>query len=239
MKKITLFLLAGFVALCASATDYVGTTTVETSLTSLPSEGTVFSVNQNSNGTYTASLGFNFNFRGYELSVDDVVFENMNGTTGSDGYTTLMGVKQISMLEVSGLGDMIPEWLLPYVGSAFDRQIVMNFNARCNGIDAVAAIDFVLNFGINIPMLGINYDIINTPVLVTFVGKADGEEPPVALKGDVNGDGSVDINDMNILINILLDLDSADNYDGRAFVTDDDRVDIDDVNMLVNIMLNQ
>ena len=239
MNKFTLLLLAAFCALCASATDYVGTTVVETNLTALPSEGTVLSIVQNANGQYNASLAINFNFRGYELSVDDVTFENMGGTTGSDGYTTITGTKQISLLNVSGLGDMIPEFLLPYVGSALDRQIVMNFNARFNGVNAMATVDFNLNFGINIPMLGINYDIINTPVLVTFEGQSQGEEPPVTLKGDVDGNGSVDIDDMNILINILLDFDSADNYGGRAYITDDNQVDINDVNMLVNILLEQ
>ena len=239
MNRFTLLLLAAFCVLCASATDYVGTTVVETSLTAMPSEGTVLSIVKNANGQYDASLVISFNFRGYELSVDDVTFENMSGTTGSDGYTTITCTKQISMLDVSGLGNMIPQWLLPYLGSALDRPIVMNFNARFNGVYAAATVDFNLNLGINIPMLGIDYDIINTPVLVSFEGQSQGEEPPVTLKGDVDGNGTVDIDDMNILINILLSFDSADNYDGRADITADDQVDINDVNMLVNILLEQ
>ena len=58
-------------------------------------------------------------------------------------------------------------------------------------------------------------------------------------KGDVNNDGFVDINDVNILINIILDRDSADNYNGRALITDDNIVDIADVNELVNLILTQ
>ncbi len=58
-------------------------------------------------------------------------------------------------------------------------------------------------------------------------------------KGDVNNDGFVDINDVNILINIILDRDSADNYNGRALITDDNTVDIADVNELVNLILTQ
>ncbi|MBQ9216785.1 MAG: M6 family metalloprotease domain-containing protein [Muribaculaceae bacterium] len=60
------------------------------------------------------------------------------------------------------------------------------------------------------------------------------------LRGDVNGDGSVDVGDINILINIMLGKDSADNYDGRAYVTDGDTsIDVADVNVVVNIMLGK
>ena len=58
-------------------------------------------------------------------------------------------------------------------------------------------------------------------------------------QGDVNGDGRADIDDVNILINIILDYDSVDNYDGRANVDGTGNVDIDDVNVLINIILNQ
>ena len=57
------------------------------------------------------------------------------------------------------------------------------------------------------------------------------------LPGDVNGDGTVDIADVNIVINIMLGMDSADKYDGRAYITSDDIVDIADVNAAINIML--
>ncbi len=58
------------------------------------------------------------------------------------------------------------------------------------------------------------------------------------LRGDVNGDGNVDITDINILINIVLGIDSADNYDGRAYINDDSSVDISDVNLAISLMLN-
>ncbi len=59
------------------------------------------------------------------------------------------------------------------------------------------------------------------------------------VKGDINGDGLVDIDDVNILINIILENDSADRYDGRAYITDDDDIDIEDVNVLINLILTQ
>ena len=60
------------------------------------------------------------------------------------------------------------------------------------------------------------------------------------LRGDVNGDGSVDVADVNIIINIMLGKDTADNYAGRACVTEGDTdVDVADVNTIINIMLGK
>ncbi|MBO4870918.1 MAG: M6 family metalloprotease domain-containing protein [Muribaculaceae bacterium] len=63
-------------------------------------------------------------------------------------------------------------------------------------------------------------------------------EPP-ALEGDINLDGIVDITDVNILINIILQRDLAENYDRRPYITDDNVVDISDVNAVINIILAQ
>lgn len=57
--------------------------------------------------------------------------------------------------------------------------------------------------------------------------------------GDVNGDGKVDIDDINILINILLGKDTASKYDGRADINGDKKTDIQDVNQLVNLVLSK
>lgn len=60
-----------------------------------------------------------------------------------------------------------------------------------------------------------------------------------AATGDVNGDGRVDVEDVNILINIMLSKDSADNYFGRADVDGKNGIDIADVNIVINIMLGK
>lgn len=65
-----------------------------------------------------------------------------------------------------------------------------------------------------------------------------GELPPT-IKGDVNFDGTVDVSDLNILVAIVLGSDNADNYDGRAYVTEDDKtVDVADINEVVSIILS-
>ncbi|MBQ0116126.1 MAG: dockerin type I repeat-containing protein, partial [Bacteroidales bacterium] len=60
---------------------------------------------------------------------------------------------------------------------------------------------------------------------------------PAYKTGDVNNDGSVDIKDLNIVINIVLGQDDAANYQGRADVNADGRVDIVDVNAIINLIL--
>ncbi len=59
------------------------------------------------------------------------------------------------------------------------------------------------------------------------------------LWGDVNLDGTVDVADVNIVVNIILGLDQASNYDGRADVDSNGYVDVGDVNELVNIILGK
>ena len=64
------------------------------------------------------------------------------------------------------------------------------------------------------------------------------DAPAPAVTGDVNGDGKVDVADINCLINIILGNDTPDKYEGRAYVNSDDKVDIADINMVIDIILN-
>lgn len=60
-----------------------------------------------------------------------------------------------------------------------------------------------------------------------------------AKAGDVDGNGVVDITDVNILINIVLGKDSASKYNGRADVDGNKVIDIADVNKVINILLGK
>ena len=57
------------------------------------------------------------------------------------------------------------------------------------------------------------------------------------LVGDVNGDGEVNIADVNALTNIILGADADDAMMERADVNADGEVNIADVNALINIIL--
>ena len=56
------------------------------------------------------------------------------------------------------------------------------------------------------------------------------------IKGDVNGDGEVNIADVNCLIGIIQG--DGKTYDGREYVNDDDEVNIADVNAVIEIILS-
>ncbi len=65
--------------------------------------------------------------------------------------------------------------------------------------------------------------------------KLDGS--PSWLKGDVNGDGVVDVADINCLVNIILGNASASDFGGRANVNGDDAVDVSDINAIISILI--
>ncbi len=72
------------------------------------------------------------------------------------------------------------------------------------------------------------------------IGKnVGGDDPAPGLPGDVNGDGVVDIDDANILVDIVLGKDDAAKYNGRADVNKDGNVDIDDMNATLDKVLGK
>lgn len=61
-----------------------------------------------------------------------------------------------------------------------------------------------------------------------------GEMEPIGIKGDLNGDGIVDVSDINIIINIILGQAAQ---VPAADLTGDGIVDVSDINILINIVL--
>ncbi|MBQ0120930.1 MAG: leucine-rich repeat protein [Bacteroidales bacterium] len=72
----------------------------------------------------------------------------------------------------------------------------------------------------------------------TYVKVVYGDTPTPGVRGDVDGNGVVDITDVNILINIVLGKDSASKYAG-ADVDGNGEVDITDVNTTLNLVLGK
>jgi len=58
------------------------------------------------------------------------------------------------------------------------------------------------------------------------------------LKGDVNGDGLVDVEDINCLIDVILNYTTGEEFEGRDDVNEDGDVDVEDINAVLNIMMN-
>ena len=62
---------------------------------------------------------------------------------------------------------------------------------------------------------------------------------PMLSRGDINGDGKVDVSDVNTIINIMLGKALAISYPGDADLNGDNNIDVSDVNIVINIMLGK
>ena len=58
-----------------------------------------------------------------------------------------------------------------------------------------------------------------------------------AITGDLNNDGLVDVEDVNIAINIILKVNTDTGIAAKADLNDDGLVDVEDVNLIINIIL--
>ncbi len=61
--------------------------------------------------------------------------------------------------------------------------------------------------------------------------------PQAVITGDVTGNGIVDVDDVNAIINIILGRKAASYYPGEANVDGNGLIDVDDVNAIINIIL--
>lgn len=57
--------------------------------------------------------------------------------------------------------------------------------------------------------------------------------------GDVNGDGKVDVGDVNIVVNIILGKAQASDFPGNANLNGDNKIDVADLNIIINIILGK
>ncbi len=60
-----------------------------------------------------------------------------------------------------------------------------------------------------------------------------------AVRGDVNGDGVVDIDDLNAVINVMLHKNADAGIEARADIDGNGMVDIDDLNVVINVMVGK
>lgn len=236
LRNISIILFSWLCALCASGTDYTGTLTIGNAEDQVVKEGVVITINQNADGTYTALVReLSISYQDYVFDMGTVEFNNLEGAPDGDGYTSVSGTKEMHLSDISGIEELIPESLRPYMSGVLNKTFPIYFTARFNEKEITAHADYVIDISITIPFIGTVVPVVNLTMTADFYGTTP---TAPAIKGDVDGNGVVDIDDLNILINIILGNDTADPYDGRALVNDDQAVDIDDVNLLINIMLS-
>ena len=75
-----------------------------------------------------------------------------------------------------------------------------------------------------------------TSVYAIFVDEIDIVE---TIAGDLNGDGAVDVSDVNLLINVMLGKSPVSDLKGTADLNGDGAHDVSDVNAVINIILRK
>lgn len=73
-----------------------------------------------------------------------------------------------------------------------------------------------------------------TSQLVEYQFEVTGQE---YAKGDINGDRIIDVEDVNAAINIILKLNSINDYQGNGDMDGNGYIDVEDVNAIINIIL--
>mgnify|MGYP004445917367 FL=1 len=123
-------------------------------------------------------------------------------------------------------GSDLPEWINIEVADAEEEE-----TGEWTGV-VVATVTCQPNAGAP-REAKVKFAIPGAKLIATI--KQDGEAAPV-VKGDVNGDGLVDIADVNACINVILGSASLEDFPA-ADVNGDGSVDIADVNEIINIIL--
>lgn len=123
--------------------------------------------------------------------------------------------------------DELPDWLEINLVDTYDEE--GNFT---NNVTAQVTAE-ALPADVQYRKATIRFEIPGDYIEYKFT---QGEEPPHP-QGDVDGNGEVNIADVNCLIKVILGQVDADIYEGRALVNDDDEVNIADVNAVIAIIL--
>lgn len=65
------------------------------------------------------------------------------------------------------------------------------------------------------------------------------EDATTVVRGDVNGDGLVDVRDLNCIVNLILGRANSADFSGRDDVNEDSSTDVRDINEIIKIILSQ
>ena len=124
-----------------------------------------------------------------------------------------------------------------FICDGYDKEGMFHFNfgwyGTCDGWYVSTALNMTHRDGDELHFNSGHHMVIG-------VQPPEGWEPPVhLLPGDINGDGKVDVTDVNIIVNIILGKDNESKYPGNANVDGQGGIDVGDVNMVVNILLGK
>ena len=130
-----------------------------------------------------------------------------------DNWTTLAKVTDGA---AAGLGtDDITDYTFPFVNNTTEYQFFRFEVSAIGGADKWDSSNYTFQLA-----------------EFQFMGKSS------SIKGDVNGDGMVDVDDLNIVINVIIKKADESQWP-KADVDGSGLVDIDDLNLIINIMVGK
>lgn len=185
MKKFIAMLVAAACTLGVMATDYTGRLAV-----SIDGEGASQSANvnlsQQEDGTYTLLIkNFCLVDEATEIGIGNIEINNLEVNEEFGFETTKVTDRNITITE--GDDPNVSPWLGPNLGE----------------------VPITMSASFNDQVLSVNIDIFFAPleqtIKVDFIGTNPEATPgPQGKPGDINGDGKVDISDVNAVINMML-----------------------------------
>ena len=233
MKKLSILMAALLCVLTASATNYVGRMVVQGETGQAVKDDALVTMQKNPNGTYKAILNdFIIFYQGKSYNLGTLEYDNLTGVPQSDGYIKVTGTSYIGVKDIEGYESLIPEQYQSYLDYVRNDKFPVNFNGKFNDNDMTAHIDTRIVVKAE-PYSGYVMTYMDTPMNIDYTGNA------VAIKGDVDNNGYVDIDDINIIINIILHRDDPAKYGNRAYVVGSTAVSISDLNAVINITLGK
>lgn len=185
MKKIIIMLAAAITSMAAMATEYTGKLTVTVNGVVSEAETTISVVDSADVYNFDLKNLVLVSEEGMQMGVGNISLHNIAGTTAY-GYNNIKFNDKVVITE--GNLEGVEFWMGPFLG---DVPVILNadFNAQA------------LSVNIDIDMM----ESLEQIIKVNFVGTTPAA--PVGKKGDINGDGAVDIADVNACIDIVLGLD--------------------------------
>ena len=165
--------------------------------------------------------------KGVEMSTEDQKIYTAEVTTAGSGYHNFSFTTELANDDDQGAW----AYILPYrFGAKGDNS---DPSYRIDGVDLNKAMELgdwgtTRNYCLEAGKWNFTIDMEARTLTVT----------KAALLGDINGDGKIDVTDVNVVVNIILGKDSKDNYP-NADTDGNGTVDVTDVNAVVNIILGK
>ena len=185
MKKLFAMLVAAACTLGAMATDYAGKIAVSINGQG-GSQAANVTLNQEEDGTYTLLIkNFSLTIDGETMGIGNIEVDKLVPNTDFEefGYT-LTSVENRNITITAGDDPNVTQWAGPYLGEV-PITMTTHFNEQALLVS-----------------ISIYFAPLEQNIKVNFVGK--NPDAPQPVKGDVTGEGTVDISDVNAVINIML-----------------------------------